>query len=349
VDGASAGDEIVSGTLLCERCGDTYPIAGGIPRMAGVMSGDERHTAEHFEMEFTSFVAPRPPTPGEQAVNDFLFYSRTGFDPHVFEFLNADPYDTQRASEYVPDGEQLTGAVALDAGCGGGRFTRVAAASAEYVVGLDLGRQVDWAAAACRDLDNVDFVQGSVRKPPFMHRSFDRVFSIGVVHHTPDPAESCLRLGELVREHGALAVWVYSDAYWGSWPRSMVNRALNRRISRFGSEDAKRVAERILYPLGRLQARLARRKWLKLLAAPVFLVSIPRVARRDEMIATILDYYGPRFISTHAGPEVVRWLEASALTDVQVLPVPTSCIGWRRPAGPRAGVPIRAGRDGRAA
>ncbi|MDP3645607.1 MAG: methyltransferase domain-containing protein, partial [bacterium] len=44
---------------------------------------------------------------------------------------------------------------------------------------------------------------------PFKPESFDYVYSIGVLHHLPDPKEGFLKLVSLVKSGGSMSVWVY--------------------------------------------------------------------------------------------------------------------------------------------
>ena len=102
----------------------------------------------------------------------------------------------------------------LDAGCGTGRHGYFAATyGAREVVGLDLSVAVDAARENLRKFENVEVVQGDLLRPPFRTASegggFDLVYSIGVLHHLPDPYEGFKSLLRYVRPGGTIAVWVY--------------------------------------------------------------------------------------------------------------------------------------------
>lgn len=323
----NSGDYL-TGTLECVSCAAAYPLRDGIPRLAPTdsMSVSEIRTRSHFNYEFTAMDDDdRDIDPPE--LLEYYFYSRTGLDPELYERL---PDDFGRTSvptgdgAYRPDTSFLRGKRVLDAGCGPGRFTTVAAKSAREVIGLDLGDHVDRAARRCADLPNVQLVQGSVLDPPFRAGSFDYVFSVGVLHHTPDPRAGCRELAGLLAPDGAMSIWVYPPEYWNGPIRGVIGRRIHAALSVLPPERSLAVCARWLYPLGRVQTVLARARWSKVLGAPVFLVAVPRHPRREVMIATIYDYYGPPIISTHTYEEVESWLSEIGFAEMRRVPVPTA-------------------------
>ncbi|MDQ3816841.1 MAG: methyltransferase domain-containing protein, partial [Acidobacteriota bacterium] len=168
-------------------------------------------------------------------------------------------------------------------------------------------------------------VQGSVLDPPFLPDTFDYIFSLGVLHHTPDPRRGCIELSKLLRPEGAISVWVYPPDYWGGRISSPFRKRVHKIVSRLPPEKSFEVCRRWLYPLGRVQMALARRRWTKLLAAPLFIVGVPRHPQKGVMIATIHDYYGAPIISTHTYDEVRGWLKEAGFKLLRKVPVPT---GW---------------------
>lgn len=122
-----------------------------------------------------------------------------------------------------------------------------------------------------------------------------------------------------------MSVWVYPPEYWGSIVRRSVTRALRRGLARISPERALLICSHLLYPIGRAQTTLARRRLTKLLASPIFALNIPRHPQREVMIATIYDYFCPPIISTHTYEDVRRWLEVASFSRLREIPVPT---GW---------------------
>lgn len=318
--------------LECESCSRRYPVVNGIPRLLPpeLASASELGTGRRFTAEFTEFseddkdLDPFP-------LREYFFYSRAGIDPSVYEQVKGDPYRTSLDPDaYRPDHSFVAGKVVIDGGCGPARFTEVVArAGAGLVVGLELGAHVERAARRCAHLPNAAFVQGSILAPPFRDGVFDYAFTIGVVHHTPDPEGACRRLARLVADRGAMSVWVYPPEYWGGRVRGPVNRFVHRRLVSMEDERALWMTKKILYPFGRLQMKLARRKWTKFLFAPLFVLSVPRHPSREVMVATIYDYFAAKTISTHTYEEVEAWISDSGFLKLTRVPVPTAVLAER--------------------
>ncbi len=329
-------DDLRTGSLCCDGCARSFPVVEGVPRLLPLELEQEAQTsigtrsASHFTEEFTALAEGDRDMDGFE-LRRYYFHTRAGTDPLLYERIPGDPCRTSLPDDetYVPDDSYLRGKVVLDAGCGPGRFTEVVAHSAEYVVGLDLGDHVARAARRCAGLPT-DFVQASVLAPPFRAGAFDYAFSIGVLHHTPAPAEGCEAVARLVKPGGGLSVWVYGPEYWNGPLRGPVARALHKRISQLTPEQSLAFCERWLYPLGRLQMLVAKRTWTKLLLAPLFLISVPRHPQREVMLATIHDYYCPPIITTHTYEDVRGWFLRAGVEPTRRVPVPTAWFGTVR-------------------
>jgi len=61
-----------------------------------------------------------------------------------------------------------------------------------------------------RHFPNAHVVIGDLLKPP-VRAVFDLAFSVGVLHHLPDPAEGFASLASGVRDDGREAFWVYGQ------------------------------------------------------------------------------------------------------------------------------------------
>jgi SAM-dependent methyltransferase len=54
-------------------------------------------------------------------------------------------------------------------------------------------------------------VQADLFKLPFPRESFEVVYSIGVLHHTPDTEKAFQSAVSYLKENGLISIWVYPD------------------------------------------------------------------------------------------------------------------------------------------
>jgi SAM-dependent methyltransferase len=214
-------------------------------------------------------------------------------------------------------GTDLTGKVVLDAGCGMGRYLRIAAeSSARLVVGLDLSRAVVAARDLTADLPRVGIVRGDMLQMPFAPQSFDEIYSLGVLDHTPDPRAAFLSLARLVKPGGRFVVWVY--------PRE-------RRLIEWIMDAQRAVSTRLpltwldalchlVAPLGGIKrGLLCSRRWLiQRLGVVLHLATIGVSMHPDPevRVCDTLDWYAPRYMSRHSFDEVAAWFAEAGLTEL---------------------------------
>src|SRR5262249_33072470 len=101
------------------------------------------------------------------------------------------------------------GRLVLDAGCGMGKFLYYAGQwGAKDVIGVDLSPSVELAFRWTREMPNTHVIQGDIYRLP-LHKGFDFVYSIGVLHHLPDPEGGFHQLVRHLRRGGKILSWVY--------------------------------------------------------------------------------------------------------------------------------------------
>ena len=123
----------------------------------------------------------------------------------------------------------------LEGGCGKGRHTQLAASwGARDVIGVDLSDAVETAFAATRNLENAHIIQADVYQLPFA-RVFDYAFSVGVLHHLPDPRAGFRALASKVKIGGHLSAWVY-----GAENNEWITRFVDPLRERFSSRMNRR-------------------------------------------------------------------------------------------------------------
>jgi SAM-dependent methyltransferase len=182
-------------------------VVRSIPRLfdEGLLSGEQQRTADAFGYEWTHYPKENPYT--EEQWRDWV------------EPLTPDDFAGKRI---------------LDAGCGLAGFAEYALKwGASHAVGADLSEAVD--AAQARVGDDVDLVQADLHRLPFEERSFDIVYSIGVLHHLPDPERGFASIAKMARPGGLVFAWVYGreNNGWIVYGLNPLRRHLLSRLPRW--------------------------------------------------------------------------------------------------------------------
>jgi SAM-dependent methyltransferase len=216
------GDE-----LVCPH-GDAYPVRGGIPRFV-----DDAGYAAAFGAQWNA-------------------WRRTQLDSYTGVPLSRD-----RARRCLGDDgwSALRGANVLEVGCGAGRFTEVLLDQGANVTSVDLSSAVDANAGNFPPGERHRIAQADVRALPFAPRSFDVVFCLGVIQHTPNSEETLAALYAQVKPGGRLAVDHYT--YRAAWFLS--TQPLVRRVmTRMPPERTVPLTERMVDRLWPLHSKLRR-------------------------------------------------------------------------------------------
>ena len=266
---------------------------------------------------------------------DAQYYAASfGFQWHHYHNTQLD-HDEVRDSDYNfriktwlrP--EELKGKLILDVGCGMGRFAEVATRWGARVVGIDLSAAAEVAARNLADRDFVAY-QADVFALPFAPESFDIIYSVGVLHHTPDCEAAVKTLEKYLKPGGTLAVWLYSgynkwyrfSDIWRRYTHKMNPKTLHRILkiavpTIYGFEQGLRHIPLI----GRPSAGIVRH---------IFPVN----HHKDPTwrIMDTFDWYSPKYQSKHTYEQVFRWFESMQMEDLRVGEYPIAVRG-RKPAG----------------
>jgi SAM-dependent methyltransferase len=289
----SAGDG--ESSLRCES-GHLYPVRGGIPRFVPVDP-----YAGSFGFQWNAFA-------------------RLQLDSHNGTRFSAERF--RDITGWTP--EDLRGRSVLEAGCGAGRFAEVTRGYGAALVALDLSSAVE----ACRANLSPDpplVVQASIAEPPFPAGSFDVVYCIGVLQHTPDPLGYVRALCRLVKPGGRVGLWIYEND-WKSYVGTLgFKRLLRPLVSRWRRERQMafcRALTAACFPLVRLfrPLGLAGRALTRLLpvaAAHLTRVPLGPADLREWVLLDTFDMYASAYDQPQRFGDVARVLEAEGFVDVR--------------------------------
>ncbi len=280
--------EILEGLLTCAGCGEAYPITLGVPRF--VQSG--------------------------------AYAATFGRQWHWFRTVQLDSANGTRRSADEFKGTtgwtaaDLAGQRVLDAGVGAGRYAECAADLGAEVFGVDLTEAVDAAFTNLGQRANVHLAQADIFALPFRPDTFDRAYSIGVLHHTPDTELAFKRVASAVRSGGQMAVYLY--ARYG--PGARTSDAIRRITTRLPT--------RVLLALTTVAIPL---HYIYRLpgVGPVLRFAFPISPDRHWRWRWLdtFDWYSPRYQWKFLYPEVFRWFRANGFRDVELFDGPIRMKG----------------------
>jgi len=272
--------------FVCPACKRVYPNVQGIARFV-----DAQHYAASFGFQWHRYQKTQLDH-DELRESESHFLAKTALRP-----------------------EDLKGKLVLDVGCGMGRFAEVATRFGARVVGVDLSAAAEVAAKNLAGRDFVAF-QADVFALPFAPETFDVIYSIGVLHHTPDCEAAVKALDKYLKPGGLLVVWLYSgynkwyrfSDFWRRYTPKMKPETLHRIL---------KVAVPFFY---NLQQGLKRMPLVGRPAAGLLHHVFPVNRQKDPELRMLdtFDWYSPKYQSKHTYEQVFKWYEAMGMEDMRV-------------------------------
>ncbi|MDT4898896.1 MAG: hypothetical protein QOH25_3973 [Acidobacteriota bacterium] len=350
----TSGGEIESGVMVC-ACGAGYPVIGSIPRLLppalqSMLWEIHPEFFRAYRMRLPKVLLPDEEKKADEPDEDSEVKAQR-------DTARSFGYEWQAFSEMLPDYEanfhwyferfaplSFAGKRILDAGCGTGRHTfHMARSGAREVMAMDFSQAIEVAARNNRDNPNTHFVQADIYHPPFPPDSFDFVYSLGVLHHLPDPEKGFRTLLPLLRAGGYMNIYLYwnleSEAAWRRAALSVITQT--RRVTT-------RLPHTLLKKLSWLIAAgfqvafvlpsraLAKFKLTRPLADRVPLGHYRKYSFR-VLYTDQFDRFSAPIENRYSRADVERWFEREGLKEIVIL----GGAGWRASARRSAGIQLR--------
>jgi SAM-dependent methyltransferase len=291
----TSGGRIREALLVSEDREHRYPVREFIPRFVPASN-----YADSFGMQWQRFRRTQLDSFSGQPISAQRFWKATAWRP-----------------------ADLRGAWVLDAGCGAGRFAEVALSAGARVVALDYSGAVDACMQNLGGTPSLHVVQGDIYALPFAARTFQFVYSLGVLQHTPDVGRAFAALPPMLAGGGRLCV----DFYEKSWKSALLPkywlRPVTRRLPRAKLFAlCERLVPRLL-PLSRALGRVPLVGSTLRRAVPVAnhqgVLPLSRAQLEEWALLDTFDWLAPAYDHPQTAATVRRWLEDSGLMAIEVL------------------------------
>ncbi len=271
-------NEIIEGLLECENCANKYKITNSIPRFVNT-----DNYVDTFSLEWNRFYDVQMDILNNTDESERTFRWKTGWRP-----------------------EDLKGKLVLDVGIGAGRFADVVSRWGAEVVGIDLSFAVDAAYKNIGNRENVHILQADLFNLPFLPETFEYMYSIGVLHHTPDTKKAFMAVVPYLRKGGEFAVFIYGKGY-------------HHYFSDIWRKVTTKLPLRLMY-------------YLSAIAIPLYYVhKIPFFGKIAQAILPTanwpnwrwrwldtFDWYTPKYQWKHTWPEIFKWFKEAGFTDIEL-------------------------------
>jgi SAM-dependent methyltransferase len=195
--------------------------------------------------------------------------------------------------------------IVVDAGCGNGRYINVlnniSSPPPRLIIGIDLSDSIFVAAKNCSMFANVFFIRANLNLlPKILKEAVDYIYSVGVLHHTPDAKESFNSLAKCVKPKGFISVYLYGKG----------NRVLYQVNSFLRNRFFQRWPHKLTYALCvvvAIPSQIFRIKFF----GPWMLDFVNRLTFVSPDVHNMFDAYTAGYTSFHEKDEVEQWYRAN--------------------------------------
>jgi len=224
-------NDVIEGAIHCQ-CGESFPVIRSVPRMlCSNLRGSLAGIYPDFYAKYARLLKVEPNLGyGSHMVVKEETMERFGYEWTQFPEYECDNFQT--FVQPLPS-DFFEGKLGLDVGCGAGRHARQASQLGAEIVAVDLSQAVDSAFKNTSNNIRVHVIQADVYHLPFSRGIFDFIYSLGVLHHLPEPEKAYHALPPYLKSGGALFVWLYAHSTrkeFLEWLRYVAQKMSNKGI-----------------------------------------------------------------------------------------------------------------------
>lgn len=296
---------IEEGKIECGKCMAKYRVTRDLPRFV-----PEVNYADSFGFQWN-------------------IHAKTQLDSY-----SGLPISRNRVFEVTRWDTDLRGQRILEAGSGAGRFTEVLLSTGANVFSFDFSTAVDANHKNNGACGNLNLFQGDIFNIPLEPASFDKVFCLGVLQHTPDPAAAFASLTRYVRPGGVLAVDAYTRnfAAWMQWKYLLrpITKCMKKQTL-YGLIESLTPS---LIPVAKVLRRIAGRAGARLVPIVEYShLGLPPELNRQWAILDTFDMYSPAHDHPQSLADVRHWFESAGFIEVDVRYGPNGVVGTGKKPG----------------
>lgn len=322
VDGDGEARRVLEGEIFCRQCGSRFPVIGGIPRMLPLPL---RHHLTSLHGTFFREYPDLVPENGTGDGNEKVAKTLLGYSYQYLQMPDPEREIARWKDSFmgaIPvTGDFFKGKTGIDVGCGNGRHLYWAHEFGAEVVGLELSEGVELASANTADCQRSYVVQGDIYHLPFKNNVFDFAYSIGVLHHLPDPREGFHRVLPSLKPGSQIFFWVYGLRHMRLWYR-LSHMTWSRTVANHFPRRLQHWVSIVLAALLEI-AIWTPCRWLSALPGGrrmVARIPLGDACRRPfrTKVRSVFDRIQPPVTHYHTAEELERWLKEAGLSQTLV-------------------------------
>lgn len=216
--------------------------------------------------------------------------------------------------------------IALDLGCGSGRWSCYLADKVGFVEAIDPSPAVFSAVKLTEDKNNIRVTQAGVDNIPFADQSFDFIICLGVLHHLPNTENALIKAVKKLKTNGKFLLYLYYNLENRGLTFRLLfsfTNSLRKIISTFPSSlkfiACEIIAVIIYLPLiyfaGFLKIIFRNNDYYKIVPLSYYVGKSYKVVRNDA-----LDRFGTPLEKRFSKDQITEMMKKAGLEDIRFSP-----------------------------